>query len=89
MTVRWLQRVCPLEKEAMKVLTSVTHDIVNYTFSREFIEPGVTTTTDIEWCMRNMISEVGYLYWFGPDVDLREKEVMSAECLEKRFIPAI
>ena len=29
LTVRWLQRVSPLEKEAMKVLTNVTHDIVN------------------------------------------------------------
>ncbi len=73
LTVRWLQRVSPLEKEAMKVLTSVTHDIVNYTFSSEFVQPGTTTTTNIEWCMRNMISEIGYHYWFGPDVDLQRK----------------
>lgn len=73
LTVRWLQRVCPLEKEAMKVLVNVTHDIVDYTFSENFIKPGVTTTTDIEWCMRQMISDIGYLYWFGPDVDLQRK----------------
>ena len=71
LTVRWLQRVSPLEKEAMKVLTGVTHDIVDYTFSKEFVKPGVTTTTDIEWCMREMIVALGYSYWFGADVDLQ------------------
>ncbi len=73
LTVRWLQRVSPLEKEAMKVLTGVTHDIVDYTFSKEFVKPGVTTTTDIEWCMREMIVALGYSYWFGADVDLQRK----------------
>lgn len=73
LTVRWLQRVTPLEKKAMEVLTSVTHDIVNYTFSRHFIEPGKTTTTDVEWCMRQIISDIGYQYWFGPDVDLQRR----------------
>lgn len=73
LTVRWLQRVTPLEKRAMEVLTSVTHDIVNYTFSRQFIVPGQTTTTDVEWCMRQIISDIGYRYWFGPDVDLQRR----------------
>lgn len=73
LTVRWLQRVSPLEKEAMKVLTSVTHDIVDYTFSKAFVKPGTTTTTDIEWCMREMITALGYSYWFGADVDLQRK----------------
>jgi len=87
LTVRWLQRVSPLEKEAMKVLTNVTHDIVNYTFSRDFITPGVTTTTDIEWCMRNMISEIGYLYWFGPDVDLQREGSIVSRMFGETILP--
>lgn len=87
LTVRWLQRVSPLEKEAMKVLTSVTHDIVNYTFSRDFITPGETTTTDIEWCMRNMINEIGYLYWFGPDVDLQRRGSNVSRMFGETIIP--
>ena len=72
-TVRWLQRVTPLEKKTMEVLTHVTHEIVNYTFSPEFVKIGVTTTSDIEWEMRRFMNELGYLYWFGPDVDLQRK----------------
>lgn len=73
LTVRWLQRVTPLEKAAMKVLVHATHEIVNYTFSRDFVQPGITTTTDIEWEMRRIMNELGYLYWFGPDVDLQRE----------------
>jgi Xaa-Pro aminopeptidase len=73
LTVRWLQRVSPLEKETMKVLVNITHDIVNYSFSKQFIKVGETTTTDIEWFMRDVINCLGYLYWFGPDIDLQRK----------------
>lgn len=71
LTVCWLQRVSPLEKETMKVLVNITHDIVNYSFSKQFIKVGETTTTDIEWFMRDVINRLGYLYWFGPDIDLQ------------------
>ncbi len=87
LTVRWLQRVSPLEKEAMRVLTSVTHDIVDYTFSGEFVKPGVTTTTDIEWCMREMISALGYSYWFGPDVDLQRKGSNVSRMFHEVILP--
>lgn len=87
LTVRWLQRVSPLEKETMRVLTSVTHDIVDYTFSGEFVKPGVTTTTDIEWCMREMISTLGYSYWFGPDVDLQRKGSNISRMFHEVILP--
>ena len=87
LTVRWLQRVSPLEKETMRVLTSVTHDIVDYTFSGEFVKPGVTTTTDIEWCMREMISSLGYSYWFGPDVDLQRKGSNVSRMFHEVILP--
>ncbi|SHJ13637.1 M24 family metallopeptidase [Lutispora thermophila] len=73
LTVYWLQRITPLELEIMKALVNITHDIIDYSFSRKFIKVGVTTTTDIEWFMRDVINRLGYLYWFGPDIDLQRK----------------
>ena len=73
LTVRWLERVTPLEKKIMKCFCEVTHAIIHYTFSSDFVVPGKTTTTDIEWCMRSIINELGYRYWFGPDVDLQRR----------------
>ncbi|MDF2892089.1 MAG: hypothetical protein K0R80_2456 [Clostridia bacterium] len=73
LTVRWLQRNSPLEIEVMKTLANITHDIINYSFSKQFIRVGETTTTDIEWFMRDVINRLGYSYWFGPDIDLQRK----------------
>lgn len=86
-TVRWLQRVTPLEKKAMEVLTSATHDIVNFAFSRQFITPGKTTTTDVEWCMRSIINQLGYNYWFGPDVDLQRRGSSVSRMFGETILP--
>ncbi len=87
LTVRWLQRVTPLEKETMKVLTHVTHEIIDYTFSPDFIRPGVTTTSDVEWEMRRIMNELGYLYWFGPDVDLQRRGSSVTRMFEETIQP--
>jgi hypothetical protein len=73
LTLRWLQRVSPLEKKIMKVLAEMTHDIISYAFSPQVIRVGETTTTDVEWFMRDVINRLGFLYWFGPDVNLQRK----------------
>lgn len=87
LTIRWLQRVSPLEKEVMKDLVKVTHDIVNYCFSKQFITVGQTTTTDIEWFMRDIINRLGYLHWFGPDVDLQRKGSDVSRMFNERILP--
>ncbi len=69
----WLERLCATEIQVMKTLVNVTHDIVNYTMSNDFIKVNETTTTDIEWAMRDIINRIGFKYWFGPDVDLQRK----------------
>lgn len=87
LTTRWLQRVTPLEKETMKKLVNITHDIVDYSFSKQFIEVGKTTTTDIEWFMRDVINRLGYLYWFGPDVDLQRKGSSVSRMFNEVILP--
>lgn len=87
LTVRWLQRITPLEKETMKKLVNITHDIVNYSFSKQFIEVGKTTTTDIEWFMRDVINRLGYLYWFGPDIDLQRKGSNVSRMFNEVILP--
>lgn len=73
LSLLWLQRVSPLEKQTMKILASMTHDIIKYSFSKQFIRVGETTTTDVEWFMRDVINRLGFHYWFGPDVNLQRQ----------------
>lgn len=71
--VRWLQKLTARELELMDVLVDVTQDIVRLSFSKELIKPGITSTSEVEWAMRDIITELGFDYWFGPDVDLQRK----------------
>ncbi|MGI5999156.1 MAG: M24 family metallopeptidase, partial [Lutispora sp.] len=87
LTVYWLQRVSPLEIEAMKKFVNITHDIINYSFSKQFIKVGITTTTDIEWFMRDVINRLGYQYWFGPDVDLQRKGSSVSRMFNEVILP--
>lgn len=87
LTIYWLQRVTPLEVETMKKLVNITHDIIDYSFSKQFIEAGVTTTTDIEWFMRDVINRLGYLYWFGPDIDLQRKSSNVSRMFNEVILP--
>lgn len=73
LSVKWLQRVTKKELDVLKVLVEVTQDIIKMTFSADSIKINGTTTTDLEWLMRNTISMLGLNFWFGPDVDMQRQ----------------
>lgn len=73
LSVKWLQKVTDIELNIMKVLVDVTTDIIKMAFNKASIEIGKTTTTDLEWLMRNTISMLGLDFWFGPDIDMQRK----------------
>ena len=37
----------------------ITHDIIAEAFSERIITPGITTTTDVEWWMRQKVTDMG------------------------------
>ena len=71
--VRWLETRVQEEIDILKEICRMTHAVIDKAFTREVIKPGVTTTTDVEWYMRQTMTDLGYFYWFGPDVDLQRK----------------
>lgn len=71
--VGYLQRVTPMEEELIKTVVEVTQDIIAMAYCRTAIQPGTTTTTDLEWLMRQSIVDLECDYWFGPDVDLQRQ----------------
>ncbi len=56
------------------------HAIVSHAFSNAVITPGVTTTADVQWWLREKFQELGMTTWFHPSVDVqREGEVHEGE----------
>lgn len=69
--VRWLETRIPEELETYPTLVELTHAIVQEAFSSKVITPGVTTTEDVQWWMRQRMLDLGLEMWFPATVDLQ------------------
>ncbi|WP_372945814.1 M24 family metallopeptidase [Muriicola sp.] len=74
LAVRWIETRTEREMVIYSQLVSITHDIIAEAFSEKVITPGVTTTSDVEWWMRQKVTEMGLETWFHPTVDIQRSE---------------
>lgn len=74
----WIETRTEREMVIYSQLVDITHDIIAEAFSEKVITPGITTTTDVEWWMRDKVTELGLETWFHPSVDVqRTSETMG------------
>ena len=71
LAVRWIETRTPREMVIYNQLVDITHDIIAEAFSETVITPGVTTTTEVEWWMRQKVTDLGLETWFHPTVDVQ------------------
>lgn len=71
LAVRWIETRTPREMAIYSELVAITHNIIAEAFSTEVIQPGITTTTDVEWWMRQKVTDLGLATWFHPTVDIQ------------------
>ena len=69
--VGWLERRLPEEIAAYPRLVEMGHQIIARAFSSEVIHPGITTTDDVVWWMRQTMQAAGLSAWFQPTIDLQ------------------
>lgn len=78
LAVAWIETRTEREMVIYNQLVRITHNIIAEAFSEKVITPGVTTTTDVEWWMRDKVTQLGLETWFHPTVDVqRSNEVMG------------
>jgi len=58
LAVRWLETRTPREMTLFSQLTEITHTIIEEAFSTQVITPGVTTTEDVVWWMREKVASL-------------------------------
>ena len=71
LAVRWIETRTEREMIIYNQLVDITHDIISEAFSEKVITPGVTTTTEVEWWMRQKVTDLGLETWFHPTVDVQ------------------
>jgi Xaa-Pro aminopeptidase len=52
-------------------MQETVHAIISEAFSNSVITPGVTTTEDVVWWLRQRVSDLGFESWFQPSVGVQ------------------
>jgi Xaa-Pro aminopeptidase len=71
LAVGWLERRTETELTVYPGIVEIGHAIIAEAFSSRIIQPGITTTNDVEWWMRQKIVDMGLQAWFQPMVDIQ------------------
>ena len=71
LAIGWIETRTEREMIIYDQLVSITHDIIAEAFSEHVITAGITTTTDVEWWMRQKVKDLGLDTWFHPTVDVQ------------------
>ena len=73
LAVGWLEAKLPEETDAFRHVMRVAHQVIREAFSNEVIVPGVTTSEDVVWWMRQRVAELGLGGWFHPSITIWRK----------------
>ena len=73
LVVRWAETRSELEMEAYGHIVGLARQVIGEAFSSEVITPGVTTTEDVEWYIRQRFEDLNLAPWFQPSVDLQRQ----------------
>ena len=67
----WIETRTSREMMVYNQLVEITHNIIAEAFSTKVITPGVTTTEDVVWWLREKVSALGLKTWFHPTIDVQ------------------
>jgi len=74
LAVGWLETRIPEEIEVYPSICRMAHRIIAEGLSDKVIQPGITTTEDVEWWYRERIRELKLVTWFHPSVSVQRTE---------------
>ena len=77
----WIETRTDYEMKLYENIIDITHDIILEAFSNLVIKPGLTTTTDVEWWMRQKVTDLGLDTWFHPTVDIQRNSELQQDHL--------
>ncbi len=74
LAIAWLETRTPEEMAAYPTVVRLARSIMMEGLSEKAIQPGMTTTEDLSWWLRERIRELKLQTWFQPGVSLQRPE---------------
>ena len=69
--IGWLERRIEPEMGVYPGLVEIGHALIAEAYSSKVIQPGITTTDDVVWWMRQKMSDLGLKAWFQPSCEIQ------------------
>ena len=79
LAIDYLAMRVPSMTPVYRRLQAIVHEVISAAFSNLVIEPGVTTTADVVWWMRQRVNDMGLHTWFQPSVSIQRRGVTGLE----------
>ena len=74
LAIAWIETRTDLEMTVFSQLVEISSSIIREAFSSKVITPGITSTDDVVWWMREKVLSLGLDTWFHPTVDVQRKD---------------
>jgi len=71
--VRWFETRTEAELELYPQIVQLARGVIAEAFSSDVITPGVTTTDDVRWWLRQRFQSLGLPVWFHPICDVQRR----------------
>ena len=78
----WIETRTEKEMNVYNTIIDLTHNIIKEAFSNNTIKVGKTSTTDLEWWMRQKLTDLGLNTWFHPTVDIQRSNEFNNDHLD-------
>lgn len=74
LAIAWLETRTERELEMYDMICRLGHTILQEGLSEKVIHPGITTTDDVVWWLRQRVTDLGLDTWFHPTVDIQRAD---------------
>ena len=74
LAIAWLETRSEKELAIYPMICHLGHQILREGLSEMAIHPGITTTNDVVWWLRQRVTDLGLKTWFHPTVDIQRHD---------------
>ncbi len=81
LAIAWLETRSEKELQIYPMICKMGHTILQEGLSEKVIHPGITTTDDVVWWLRQRVTSLGLDTWFHPSVSIQRADRGNKEFL--------
>ena len=81
LAIAWLETRSEKELQMYPMICRMGHMILQEGLSEKVVHPGITTTDDVVWWLRQRVRELGFDTWFHPSVSVQRSDMGNNEFL--------